>query len=98
FLKFLILMKLTILLLLTLFLQQGFSAHAQRISIDEHDVTLHRILKEIRAQSGYDFFIGDNSLKEAKKINISIDNGTLQEVLDAAFNDQPFTYSIMSNA
>lgn len=98
YLKLLILMKLTVLILITLFLQEGFSAHAQRISIKKNDASLHSILKEIRKQSGYDFFIEDQSLDQSNKVDIAITNGTVEEVLDESFKNQPFTYSVENNA
>jgi len=98
FLKFLILMKLTLVFLITMFLQQGFSAaHAQRITISKSNASLPTILKEIRTQSGYDFFFEDTSLENAKRVTIDVTNGTLEEVLKASFKDQPFIYSVTKN-
>lgn len=91
-------MKLTVLLLITLFLQQGFSAHAQYISIRKNNASLHSILKEIRKQSGYDFILEDHSLSKSNVVNIAIENGTLEEVLNESFKNQPFTYSVSNKA
>jgi len=94
YLKILIIMKLVIVLLITAFLQQGFSANAQLISISKENVSLHSILREIRHQSGYDFFFEKASLDNAKPVSLNIKEGTLNEVLKASFKEQPFTYSI----
>ncbi len=94
FLKILIIMKLTIVLLISVFLQQGFSLKAQNINISKQNASLKSILTEVRLQSGYDFFFENASLENAKPVSVNIRNGTLHEVLKASFKDQPFTYSI----
>lgn len=92
-------MKLTLLFLITVFLQQGFSTiHAQGITISKNKAPLRSILKEVRVQSGYDFFFEETSLENAKPVDINIKNGTLNEVLEITFKDQPLTYSIAGNA
>src|SRR3546814_3550429 len=94
FLKILILMKLIVVFLITVFLQQGYSVTAQGITIAKKNASLHSILKEIRMQSGYDFFFEETSLENAKPVDINIKNGTLDEVLETSFRGQPFTYSV----
>src|SRR5690606_3883486 len=59
---------------------------------------LHSILKEIRKQSGYDFILEDHSLNKSNVVNIAIENGTLEEVLNESFKNQPFTYSVSNKA
>ena len=96
--KFLIIMKLILVLLITGFLQQGFSANAQRITISKNNASLQSVLKEIRKQSGYDFLFGETSLKNANLVSVDIKNGTLDEALRASFKNQPFTYTVSKNA
>lgn len=91
-------MKLIVVFLVTLFLQQGFSTNAQSITINQKDASLRSILKEVRQQSGYDFFFEETSLENAKLVTINIKNGTLTEVLETSFRGQPFTYFISGNA
>lgn len=93
--KVFILMKLIIVLLVTLLLQQGQAAIAQYIDVSKNNVPLREVLKEIRVQSGYDFFFDEASLKTSRPVSIHIKNGTVEEVLKAAFQNQPLTYSIV---
>src|SRR5690606_36451377 len=51
----------------------------------------------IRSLSGHDFIIEDKSLSDSKRVDISV-NGTLEDVLETAFKNRPFTYSIINNA
>ncbi|MGH2623146.1 MAG: secretin and TonB N-terminal domain-containing protein, partial [Sphingobacterium sp.] len=91
-------MKLILVFLVTIFLQQGFSANAQKITIVKKNISLHSILKEIRAQSGYDFFFAEASLVPQKRIDIDVKNEPLEQVLALAFENQSLTYSISGNA
>lgn len=94
FLKFLIMVKLTLVFLITIFLQQGQSAEAQYITVSRTNVPLSAVLKEIRVQIGYDYFFEETTLENSKLVTVNIKNGTLEEVLTTLFKDQPFTYSI----
>src|SRR5690606_41910314 len=51
-------------------------------------------LKEIRVQTGYDFFFEENTLSKYKTVTYHINKRSLEDVLDAIFKEQPFTYSI----
>lgn len=97
YLKLLGIVKLTTILLISMFLQQGFSANAQFMSIKKDNASLHSVLKEIRQKSGYDFFFEDALLHHAKPVTLNVKNGTLAEVLKASFRGQPFSYSISEN-
>lgn len=97
-LKSLIIMKLVFVLLITGFLQQGFSANAQQVTIAVKNVSLQYVLKEIRKQTGYDFLFGGVSLKNANPVSMNVRNGTLEEALKASFKNQPFSYKISKNA
>ncbi|WP_432327683.1 hypothetical protein ACRQ5D_31075 [Mucilaginibacter sp. P25] len=50
-------MKLSIILLLATILQVSAKSYAQKITLSEKNAPLEKVLKEIREQSGYDFFI-----------------------------------------
>lgn len=89
--------KLTCLFLLFAFLQLATAANAQRISLSKKNAFITEVFKEIRRQSGYDFVLPKNLLKQAKPISIEVNNATLEEVLSKCFQDQPFTYTIGKN-
>ena len=62
-LNYLIVMKLTFVLLTMVFLQSVYAVNAQNINISKDKASIHSILKEIRVQTGYDFFFEENMLK-----------------------------------
>jgi TonB-linked SusC/RagA family outer membrane protein len=89
-------MKLIIVLMTTVFLQIGSAAEAQKISLSEKDTPLIEMFKEIRIQSGYDFFGDLQLLKAAKPVTIEIKNATIEEVLKICFANQNLDYVINS--
>lgn len=91
-------MKITTILLVTIFLQFAQAGKAQRITLSQKGARLEQLFKEIRRQSGYDFFYDLNALKHAKRIDLSVQNETLETVLKRCFENQPFTYVIKDNA
>lgn len=98
-LNYLIVMKFAIILLATVFLQSTYAVgvNAQNISISKKNASIPSLLREIRLQTGYDFFFEENTLNEAKTVTIHIKNGSLDEVLQTVFKGQPFTYSVSQN-
>src|SRR5690606_5205938 len=97
-LKFLIIMKLTAVFLITLFLQIGLAAEAQQVTLNVRNASLHSVLTEIRSQTGYDFLVGGVSLANAHPVSINVRDASLEETLQRSFKDQPFTYRVSENA
>lgn len=91
-------MKLTVILLTVLCLQVSASAFSQRISINQKNMPLEQVLKEIKRQTGY-FFLYDLDLVQQKSnpVSINVKNAELQDVLLAALKSQPFSYEIKDN-
>jgi TonB-linked SusC/RagA family outer membrane protein len=96
--KLLMRVKFTTVLLVSAFLQFAQASNAQRITFSKKNATLQQLFKEIRKQSGYDFFYDLEALKNAKKIDVSVQNESLEEVLKQCFEDQPFTFVIKDKA
>ncbi|SHF69664.1 TonB-linked outer membrane protein, SusC/RagA family [Pedobacter caeni] len=92
--KFLLIMKLTTLLLITAILQVSAGSYAQRITLSEKNAPLKKVFDKIRTQSGYDFLFTTSILKEAKPVNIDVKNMMITEVLNAIFAEQPLKYNI----
>lgn len=91
-------MKLILAILVTVCLQQGYAAYGQTITISKKNASINSVLKEIRAQTGYDFFFEDSSIDGSKKIDIRIKNGSIEEVLTSCFQDESVSYTISGNA
>ena len=90
-------MKLTILLMTTIFFQIAAKSVAQNITISEQNASLDKIFKELRIQSGYNFVYTAQTLEGVKKVNVKLKNVSLKEALEVCFEDQPITYVIQQN-
>lgn len=66
--KFLMIMKLTFILVLAAMLQVSAGTFAQRITLSETNAPLETVLKKIRIQSGYDFFYNSEVVLEIAKV------------------------------
>ncbi|WP_172335474.1 SusC/RagA family TonB-linked outer membrane protein [Mucilaginibacter sp. SG564] len=92
--KILLIMKLTVLILITAFLHVSAASMAQKITLTEKNVPLATVFDEISNQTGFNFLFTGSSLKNAKPVSISVKNEELTAVLNHIFQDQPLTYSI----
>ena len=88
-------MKKFILLLLIACLAAGSSAQAQTITYHKKNATLKDLLKVVAKQAGYGHIFKGEIVQRVKRVDISVKNGTLREVLDEFFKDQPLTYTIV---
>jgi len=94
-LKFLLIMKLIVIITMVTILQVKASvSFAQNISINEKNAPLEKILKQIRAQSGYDFFYNQDLVSHVKGIDLQVRNVTIERALQQCLLNQPLTYTI----
>jgi TonB-dependent starch-binding outer membrane protein SusC len=93
--KFLRVMKLTTALILAASLHVAAAGHSQRVSLSVKDATLKTVFVELNRQTGYNFLYTEETLSKAKKVSINLKDATLDEVLKACFEGQPFTYEIV---
>ncbi len=87
-------MKLTCILIILTLLQVSASTRAQNITLKENNVSLEKVLKQIRKQSGYGLVYTIPSLSSLKPVSIDVKNSSLVEVLKQCFANQPVSYSI----
>ena len=94
--RFLRVMKLIVVLMTVAFLQIGFAAEAQKITLSEKNAPLSKIFKDIRLQSNYDFFGDLELLQKAKPVTINVKDATIDDVLEICFAGQNLTYTIQN--
>lgn len=92
--KFLLIMKITTLLLITAILQVSASSLAQKITLSEKNTPLTKVFDQIRQQSGYDFLINKSVLKTSKPVTLDVKDAELKDVLAKIFASQPLQYEI----
>ncbi|MFS2186790.1 TonB-dependent receptor [Mucilaginibacter sp. Mucisp84] len=95
--KLLLVVKITTLVLLVAIMQVSASSYAQRINLSETNVSLKKLFKEIRKQSGYNFIYTESMMKGAKSVDIHVSNAAIVDILDKVFHDQPLSYTISNN-
>lgn len=92
--KILRVMKLTAVILLTAFLQVSANGYSQ-ISLSKTNTTLHKVFKEIKRQSGYNFLYRFELLEEAGSVSVKLKNVTLQQAMDECLKGTALTYEIL---
>ncbi len=95
----LVLIKLTIILLLSSIFSVSAATFAQgkTVSLDVKDISFSKLMEEIRAQSDYSFFYKDTNIGKIEHISISKQNVSVEEVLDEVFADKDLTYVIIED-
>lgn len=92
--KIFVFMRIATTLLLTAFVSLSAVANAQKVTLSEKNASLATVIRQLRSQTGYNFFYVKDHLNTAKPVNISVTDVPLAEALNIIFADQPLTYVI----
>lgn len=91
-------MKLIVLILTTIgIVQASASSYAQRVTLNMEKTPLSQVFREIRKQTGYDFFYTDDMLSSSKPVTVHVKDLDLAAALGKCLANQPLTYSIENN-
>ncbi|MES2458464.1 MAG: SusC/RagA family TonB-linked outer membrane protein [Bacteroidota bacterium] len=75
-------------------MQVSAATFGQRITMNQKNASLSVVLKEIRKQSGYDFFYDFNKVPRSQKVSVNVNNASLDETLVSVFKGLDFEYAI----
>ena len=92
--KFMLIMRLTVILLVASLMQLSAAGFAQKLSLSVSNAPLKSILANISQQTGYDFVYTEQLLRKAGPITISVRNAELADVLDEILIKQPLSYTL----
>ena len=92
--KFILVMKLTTLLLFVTILQVSATSFGQNVTLKEVNSPIRKVFEKIRSQTGYDFLVTRSVLRNSSPVNISVDNKQLLNVLNEIFEHQNLSYNI----
>lgn len=92
--KIWLIMRLTTVILIACLMQVSAAGLAQKITLNQRDVPLGNVLKEIRKQSGFDVFSEGKGLPKNQKVTVVVTNASIEEALDQAFKGLGYTYKI----
>src|SRR5690242_12359965 len=87
-------MQWTGILLLAGCLQASAAAYAQKVTLVEKDVSLRKVFREIRKQTGYNFIYTSKVISQASEVSLDVKNADVRQVLNRCFAHQPLTYVI----
>jgi len=93
-LKKLLIMKLTIIILLSLTLSSYADVLAQKVNLNENNVSLKVIFKKIKKQTSYTFVFTASEINKTDKISIHIENASVEDALKACFEKLPLSFTI----
>jgi len=71
---------------------------AQKITLNEKNISLQQVFVELHKQTGFQFFYNDELLDKAGKIDIEVKDATLEETLNICFKNLPYSYEIVEKA
>ncbi|MET1056339.1 MAG: SusC/RagA family TonB-linked outer membrane protein [Pedobacter sp.] len=88
---------LSLLLLVFSSLQVSAGGSATGITLSEKNAPLEKVFKEIKKQSGYSFWYENSVLRNARNVDISLRQASLDQTLAVCFSNQPLSYHIVGN-
>ena len=92
--KTLMVMKLIIILMTTAILQVSASSFAQRITLNETNSPLEKVIDQIRLQSGFDLVYNDFDLQGEFPVTIHVNGVDLKRTLDLCLAGRDLDYEI----
>jgi TonB-linked SusC/RagA family outer membrane protein len=87
-------MRLSFIFIFAALLQVSASTRAQKVSIQQKNISLEQVFKQIRIQAGYNVLFNGDLIKNAKPIHINVKEAEVTAVMDLALANQDLTYSI----
>ncbi|SEL43545.1 TonB-linked outer membrane protein, SusC/RagA family [Parapedobacter koreensis] len=94
--KYLLVMKLSCILLLISCLQVSAFTYAQRVTLQKQQATLVEVFKDIKKQTGYHIFYDTWTIRNTKPISINVKEATIEEVLSESLKGQGLGYKLVA--
>jgi TonB-dependent SusC/RagA subfamily outer membrane receptor len=91
--KFLRVMRLTAFFVLLFVIQVSAQGLAQKVTLNEKQVTLDKVFKDIRKQTGLDYFFYGDVVSKIGPVTIKVKNVTVEEALEQIIK-APLTFTI----
>lgn len=92
--KFLLIMKITTILIFAVLMQVSAAGLAQRVTWSEKRVSLKQIFNEINKQTGFNIVWSAKKVKNDKLQDVNFNNAPLSDVLTACLKDLSLTYTM----
>lgn len=95
FLKLILIMKLMALLLAIACVHVSAEGVSQKITFSVRQAPLSSVFTRIEQQTGYKFFYDNKIVKKAKKVTVSLQSASVNEIMDEVLAGQQLTYYIV---
>lgn len=95
--KIFLIMRLAAFLILACCLQIHARSYSQTVTYSGRNVSLASVLSSIKAQTGYLFWYDARILDNARPVNISVKDASIDEAMSMILRDQPIIYKIEEN-
>jgi TonB-linked SusC/RagA family outer membrane protein len=93
--KIILAMKITTFLMMIVLVHASAAGYSQ-ISLNEKNASLEKVLKSINKQTGYSFFYDIKDVKNVK-VDIQVNNASLDQVLSICFKELPLSFKVIQN-
>jgi len=91
--KIILTMKITAFLIMVVLVQVSAKGFGQ-ITLSEKNAPLEKVLRKIKQQTGYAFFYDINDV-DGRKVDIHVDDASLDQVLSICFRDMPISFKVL---
>ena len=97
--KLLLKMKLTLVVLLACFMQVSATVYSQstKFTFDVKQKQVVDVLREIEDNSEFRFFYQREQVDVERKINLNVEDKTVEEILSTMFKDEGVSYKVLEN-
>ena len=92
--KWLLIMRITTLLLLITALHTHASMYSQNVTLSARDIPVDRLFHQLKQQTGYSFLWDEQLLPKTQKVSVNVKNALLSEALLQAFASLDLTYKV----
>ena len=96
-LKFVLMMKLTVMFVLLTSIQLFAKVNAQQVSIRMENVTFKEVAREIERQTGLTFLYSDVKVNGLKNLNLDFQRTDLSAILDKCLEGSGLSFKIVEN-
>ncbi|WP_316799744.1 SusC/RagA family TonB-linked outer membrane protein [Pedobacter frigidisoli] len=86
--------KIIAIILLISLMQVSAASFGQQVSIKGKNVSVEKVLWEIRKQTGYDVIVATSHFNMTKLLNVNFSSAPLKQVLDNIVSGTPYNYSV----
>lgn len=76
-------------------MQVSANSFAQKISLNQKDITLEQFFRRVRLQTGYNVFYSDQEIDDQQILNASFNNTPLQEAMSRTLEDRHLTFVLI---